>query len=193
MNTMTNEIDPSKDPAARLPEVEKMLHSLAWKTARSTPISYEDAISEAYWLYMKACRLWDPAKAKGKFSSFVYMVVSLNLKTLIANRMKDPCIPTEINDDLLPAPLEWDEHPAEDKVSRWSERLGGLSEDAREILSLIIESPREILEQEQEMIQSPKALLRQAKRFLQERRGMHPRKIKEACQEIELRFAENWI
>jgi hypothetical protein len=125
------------DPATMLPEVEKMLHQRAWRTAQTTMVPYEEALSECHNSFMNACRLYKPDKGQ-KFSSYCYFVVAMEMKSLITRRTNDPLPKSEeIQEELV------GEAPAE----RWHglELLEDLSGDAKEILRLLLETPGELL------------------------------------------------
>jgi hypothetical protein len=124
----------SIDPAVALPQVEKMLLSLAWKITQAYPVPFEEARAEAYFHFMSACRMYKPQK--GKFSTWCYFVVWMQLKTFITNRAKDPHVFVEIDDDLCGA-------APEDGVGSL---LRDLPADARELFTMLCDAPREVLE-----------------------------------------------
>jgi hypothetical protein len=133
MNTAT----PTIDPDIALPQVEKMLYKLAWKTAQSYPVPFEEAKSEAYYAFVRACQDFRPDKGT-KFSSWCYFWVWTHLKTFVMRRSGDPLTFVEIDDDLCgEAPLE---------VSAEISLVKDLPNDARELFSLLCEAPRECME-----------------------------------------------
>ena len=126
------------DPEQAFPEVEKMLYSLAWATSNKYHVPFEEVQSEAYFLFMKACQNYKPSK--GKFSSWCYLVVSMYLRTFITKRAKDRLtFVEEVGDDLMSTAQE---HEAPELI-KLSE---GATSDAREIISLLVETPKELVE-----------------------------------------------
>lgn len=161
MNTMLNKI--SEDEAERmrlealekraaqeLPGVEKILFSLAQKTSKTCPVTYQEALSECYFAYMCACRDWDPFYQKkgrnSKFSSWVYFWTWTHLKTWITKRTNDRLVffdsPGDEEDGVLPY---WIENiPAPPQHSPCLELIEDLSQDARELVKLILEMPSDL-------------------------------------------------
>jgi len=129
MNTAT----PTIDPDVALPQVEKMIFSLAWKTAQTYPVPFEEAKSEAYYAFVRACHDYRPNKGT-KFSSWCYFWVWTRLKDMVMARSKDPHVFVEIDDDLCGG-----EAPEISLVK-------DLPSDARELFSLLCGAPKECLE-----------------------------------------------
>lgn len=165
---LTNTIDPEVE----LPKVEKMLYSLAWKTSNAYPVSFEEAKAEAYFAFMKACEQFDP-KRGAKFSSWCYFWTWTHLKTFVTKRTVDPLCFVELDDDLT------GEAPPE--RSEFMESLADLSEDAKEIISLLLETPGEILELG---APTPKRILKRVKDYLVERKGKKWLHVEVAVEEI---------
>lgn len=126
------------NPEEVFPEVEKMLYKLAWATSNKYHIPFEEVRSEAYFLFMKACRNYKPKR--GKFSSWCYLVVSMYLKTFIMKRSEDRLtFVEEVGDDLMGAA------PAKDEGVERIKLVEDISSDAKEIISLLVETPRELM------------------------------------------------
>jgi hypothetical protein len=188
---MTNKIDPQIE----FPKVEKMLCSLAWKVAQACPVTFEESRSEAYLAFMLACQTYDSRRGS-KFSSWCYFKVWTSLRSWITKRTRDPLICTEMNDELTGF--------APEQRGEIMDMIGGLSEDAQEIISLLLETPAEILEvgrissgprrgQSLDLgnKMTPKQLLARVKEYLRSK-GLDKRRIERAQREIELRFWEVW-
>lgn len=158
-------------PEEQLPLVHNILRKLAWQTSTTHGIEFHECMSEAYKLFMDACQKYDPSRG-AKFSTFLTYRVGLNLKTMVARQHKyeqrfphfedwrhcsrqlsssrkkeeeqawwcpsvetDPAFFANLSDHLVG-------NPANEPVSDlWAE----LSEDAREIVQLILETPSDIL------------------------------------------------
>jgi len=137
---------PFIDPDKALPEVEKMLFDLAWKTANTYPVTFEEAKTEAYYAFVRACHDYSPEKSKGsKFSTWCYFWVWTHLKTFVTKRTVDPLVFVEIDDDLAGAAPEDNSFNHSPLEGLSDDLVRGLSADAKEIMSLLIETPAEIL------------------------------------------------
>ena len=117
-------------------EVEKILLKLAWKYAQTYPVTFEEARAEAYYHFVKKAPKYRPGPTK--FTTWIYFAVGMQLKTWVMGRAKDPHVFIEMNDDLC------GEAPPE--VSEALELVRELPGDARELVSLLCEAPRECLE-----------------------------------------------
>lgn len=165
------------DPETQFPQVEKMLYKLAWKFANQYPVTFEEAKSEAYFAFMLACQNYNPKK--GKFSTWCYFSVWCKLKDMVMKGASDPLTFVEIKEELL------GEAPPEKAESL--DMVEDLSEDAREIISLIVETPQEILNE----VSSPKTLLKRVKSFLVQM-GRSIEAVDRADREIRQRFQAAW-
>jgi hypothetical protein len=178
MNLMNNM---TIDPDVQLPLVEKMLYDLAWRTANTYPVPFEEAKAEAYYAFVRACHDYNPTKAKGsKFSSWCYFWVWTHLKTFVTKRSTDPLLFVE------PAELKDGEAP-----SAWSptlELVDELSEDAREIISLLLETPSDLLGGRSV---TARQLLALVKKHLVEA-GRSKVRVEKAHIEIETKFRAAW-
>lgn len=172
------------DPTANLAAVENILNALAHKYKDQYPITFEEAKTEAYYAYVRACYDFKP-DAGMKFSSWVYTWVWQHLKTLIMKRSADPLAFIEINDETT---------PCEAGVGSMSLQMilddtaADLSSDAVTILKLIVETPGDVIG---EMSVTPKQLLSRVKAMLADAWGDR-RRVDDAHKEICLRFAEAW-
>ncbi len=181
------------DPEKMFPQVEKMLYAQAWKFANSYPIPFEEAKAEAYFAFVRACH--DYKKGRGsKFSSWCYYWVWTALKDLITKRSKDP----HVFIDLM-AEDEMERRQAEEMIGVESSVSGefrefvedivtGLSDDAKELLHLILDAPAELLGGDRP---TPKQLLVRVKKFLLAS-GKEKCKLDLAHLELERCFREAW-
>lgn len=171
------------DPEQAFPEVEKMLYDLAWKCSNAYPVTFEEARSEAYYAFVRSCQDYDPDKSKGaKFSTWCYFWVWTQLKTFITKRSADPLCFIEINED---ASALFGEAPNLNSESL--EMFDDLSDEAKEIIALLIETPQEILGT------APlpaKHLLARVKGYL-EMAGREKKVLDAAVEEIRLRLRGN--
>lgn len=168
------------DPNAVFPEVEQMLYALAWKFVRKYPqLEFEDVKSQAYWGFLQAVRLWNPCKA-AKFSTWCYQVTYYFLQNLVMDNSKDAARLSfvEIDDDLCGA--------APEPQAPYRDVLHTLSQDAREIVSLLLDSPKEIAEE-----LTPKQLFSAVKKHLLAK-GRCQKRLKQAEQEITMQFRSVW-
>lgn len=159
----TNEL--SVDPNEMLPTVEKMLYNLAWKFHSMYGWPFDEALSEAYAGFMKACRIYRPGKGM-KFSSYCYLAVWGFLKSESMKRAKSaknmPLV--EIDEQVCgetpeisnPHLLMMTEHVRRGSLQQTFATLlsecprelhditSSLSEDAQELFFLFWNSPGEI-------------------------------------------------
>lgn len=124
------------DPDAAFEAVQKMLQSLAWRAKMDPKWPFEDAYSEACLAFMSAYDKYDPDRGM-KFSSWVFFKARLHLRKCRKEVVNDPHVYCEITEKLGGVA------PGYQKA--WIEMLDDLSSDAREIVSLLIETPRDIL------------------------------------------------
>lgn len=169
------------NPETEFPNVEKMLYNLAWKTANTYPVTFEEARSEAYWAFMNACRDFNPTKAKGsKFSSWCYFWVWTHLKTFVTKRSVDPLCFVEMNEDLVGTA------PAERSESL--DLIEDLSEDAKEIISLLLETPEELIG----MSLTTRQLVKGVKNYLVKKKKRNKEKVDKAFEEARIHLQEAW-
>lgn len=166
------------DPEVALPQVEKIIFQLAHKFSNMYPIPYDECLSEGYMAFMRACEDYNP-KRKMKFSSWVYYWVWCKLKDLVMKRSKEPVCFVEINDDLTVA--------APAVKSECLDLVAEMSSDAKEIISLLIETPRELIG----VAMTPRQYMSRVKGHLV-RKGRCPKEVDKAHKELTIRFQEAW-
>lgn len=134
MNYMNNTL--TVDPDKEFPLLEKMLYSLAWRFSNTYPISFDEAKSEAYYAFVRACYDFKSAR-RTKFSSWVYYWVWTHLKTLVTKRTVEPIVFVDMDENQ--------EGEAAPDQSLPKDVFEDLTEDAKEIISLLLETPSELL------------------------------------------------
>lgn len=131
---------------------------------------------------METCRKWEPDRGQ-TFSTYLYYRLSLDLKTFVENTHRRQFIRMTYYLDTM----QKNTIPAQNTAySMWEE----FSEDAQEIIQLLIESPAELFG---ENILSLKkdGLVRHVKEFLH-KRGKPKSHIKRAYREIETKLRQVW-
>lgn len=166
------------DPMVVFPEVEKMIYKLAWKTAEAYPVTFEEARSEAYWAFMRSCEDFKPGRG-AKFSSWCYYWVWTHLKTFVTKRTVDPLTFVDIDDDLCggAAPLRND----------CLELVSDLSEDAKEMISLFLETPAELVG----VSMTPHQYMKRVKKMMVTK-GRDRKAVETAFLTLQSRFQEVW-
>jgi hypothetical protein len=164
------------DPEQMLPEVETLLRQLAWRISEPLGIPYQETLAEAYFLYMRACKTYDPTKGS-KFSTWVYFVVEHNLRNFARSRLKKGPEMVELDEDICGTVPE--KSPIFDFIE-------DLPRDARILAKLLIETPTEILNGSPI---SPKDLLKRVRLYMVER-GWKWDKILLAQEQLQLRLGE---
>lgn len=168
------------DPLEEFPKVEKILYQLAWDCARSTRLTFEEAKSEAYYAFMKCCESYDPTR-KAKFSTWVHFKVRMHLKTYVTKLANSRLIYTGIKDERTGAA------PAmrSEALELWDD----LSRDAKELVSLVLETPQDFLAS---CPVTPSELLDRAKEHLGFNKGLDLVELEILVVEIQARFQEVW-
>jgi len=169
------------NPEEMFPLVEKMIYRLAWRTSETYPISFEEARSEAYAAFLCCCQDYKPDR-KMKFTSACYYWIWTILKDLVMKRSADPLNFIEEEKDLV-ALAGGKETLRVDSLDLAAE----LSEDAKEIIQLLVETPGELLEG----VPTPKQLLSRVKTHLINQ-GRERGRIEKAHVELRSRFQEVW-
>jgi DNA-directed RNA polymerase sigma subunit (sigma70/sigma32) len=141
MNIMTEQTT-GIDPDSVFPTVEKMLYKTAWRAATTYHIEFEDARSEVFVGFVKACAKFDPSKG-AKFSTWCHYAIWCHIQTTMrkSNRdiRKSPTATEELAVDGANAPKCF-------PVERPSlELIQFMSEDAQEIMNLILETPEDLV------------------------------------------------
>lgn len=141
---------PVVDPDKMLPTVEKMIYKQAWRFSKQYCMTYDEAQSEAYWGFMKACYDYNPAKGS-KFSSWCYYWIWCALKDAVIARSKDPHVAVDMvtEDEVQRRYVDKLLGEASTLSEEFREALEdmtvGLSDDARLILSMLLDVPAELL------------------------------------------------
>jgi len=164
-----------------LEDVQKMLYKQAWDAAARYDLPFDECLSECYWGFVRAVNWRFDASRGLKFSSEVFLINSWRFKTRLRRQVREterfPL--AELNEETAGfAPPE---------RSECLEAVEGLSEEAREIIELLLETPQELLED----LPTPKQLLKRVKQYLQ-RQGHHKRDLARAEEEIEQTFRAIW-
>lgn len=157
------------DPQAVFPEVERLLQHLARQATVNWPSLFQDALSEAHWSFMRACGQFDSRRG-ARLSTWIAFRVSMDLRRWRMRLAQEASILTSIPEDYDP--------PAKEKSSFPFDLIENLSEDAQEILSLILETPGELAEE-----MTGKDLLQAIRRYLM-RRGWNAWRFERHRKEI---------
>lgn len=166
------------DPILMFPTVEKLIYDLAWKFCSKYPITFDDAKSQAYWGFMRACMKYQPDRG-ASFTTLCYLCVYRNLQNLIRDRASDPLIVTDTIEDAGMAPAA---------QSPCVEMLGDLPEDARTLVHLLLEAPSEMLHS----VSTPNQLLQGAKRYLVAHAGFTKQRVRTAERDARVAFQTMW-
>ena len=191
---MKNQIDAEVE----FPKVEKMLYDLAWKFVAQYPqLPFEEAKSQAYWGYVRACHYFRPDRGM-KFSSFVYQSAWFNLKNLVMEKSAQRLTPLS---DLPTFQEEGAEHTTEALLDHLllqtrgavateptavADLVSGLPEDCKEIVRLLTEVPKELLGLEM----TPKQFFKKVKQHLVERKGWATHRVEEASRTLKRHLNE---
>jgi len=202
---------PDIDPEIEFPKVEKLMHKLAWSYANRYRIPVEECLRECHWAYAKAATrygknvgendTWVGERKKvSSFSSLVYSMANFALIDLVKERANTPLM-----ESLTPTPVEYDnkfdayfgqkepacvDFIAPTTHSPTMELICDLSEDAKEIISLLLDTPTEIIRGQRV---TAKKLLKLVVAHLAWEHGPHSgRRLDQAVNEIRERFQSAW-
>jgi len=181
MKRLKSQVKYAVDPIVEFPKVEKILYKVAWNFSQNYPITFEECKSEAYYAFMKACEDYKPERGQ-KFSSWAYYWAWCKLKDLVMRRSAEPLDFMEINEELLGAAP-----PAQIESL---ELIDDLSADAKEIISLLVESPAELISLGAPM--TAKQLMKKVKEYLVEECGKDKKVVEAAHKELQTRFQTAW-
>lgn len=126
------------DPSEHLESCQRIIFNLVNRFNEMYPVDYDTLLSEAYHAYVQACAKYDPTR-KGKdgkvaaLTSWVYFYVYCDLKTLV---MRGASAPQQ--EDI-------EDHPVPTQSHFLGSVTEDLSDDARTIISLFLETPGELL------------------------------------------------
>lgn len=175
---MKNEKPYAVDPETALPEVQDMIYSLCHRFTRTYPLDWDDALSEAYVAFLGACRTFNPEK-ENKFSTWCYYWIWCNLKTMV---MKNSSLPVfiEVKEEIC----GMEETPIGSVVE-------GLSAEAQEMVSLIIETPAELasLLISEKATSNGRRFLSVLKKWMCQKRGKDMETLTAAALEIKNRLS----
>lgn len=171
------------DPEVEYPKVKDTIFKLAWKFAQQHPYpseeqAFEEYRSIGYWAFMNACRDFKPDR-KMKFNSWVYQWCWDLMKNHVMAASKAPTF-LEVNEEIL------GEAPSLRVESL--ELIEDLSEDARTMVALIIETPKDLLGDGPLSIRQ---LMKKVKEHMV-RNGTPASVVNKAHLELKSRFAEAW-
>lgn len=129
----------SADPLTNLDSCQRIIHNLVNRFDSMYPIDRDTLLSEAYHAYVQACAKYDPTRTgkDGKvaaLTSWVYFYVYMDLKTMV---MKGASAP--VHHDI-------DDHPMPSTSHFYAPLTEDLSDDAKTIVQLFVETPGELLE-----------------------------------------------
>lgn len=182
------------DPEQMLPEVQDMLYKLAWDATRLRGIPFEETLTEAYWQFMHACKLYGQVRTRGKnkgtvatntkFSTFCHFVVENNLKTMSTKQFRLQFAEgTELNETITEGLT------ARPHRSPALEAMDELSGDAREMVALLLETPGDLFGID---ITSPGKLLSKVKAYMMKHSGKSKQEVEQTHQEIATVFRRVW-
>lgn len=168
------------DPQEAFDGVQKLLFKLAWATHHQYGVPYDDCLSECYYAFVKAFNWRYDPKMGTKFSTQVCTIAKWRLRSLTRKQRLAP-VTEELNEETAGF--------AASMRSECLEVVEGLSGDAREIVSLLLETPREIIGLGE--VTSPKRLLSGVKAYLRQK-GYTRDRLNEAEEEITAAFTGVW-
>jgi hypothetical protein len=160
--------------------VQPLLYKLAHRYSQSTLIPFDECLAECYWAFMKAANKWDPQR--GKFSTYVYFLCQCRLKSLSMDQYRSMA-EASFEDTRQTEPVEPEPSPT---LAALREELKG---DARTVLELLMEVPKELYE---EGPLSLHGIASRLFRYLKEEQHWTRRRFKQAWQEVKAGCQAVW-
>lgn len=172
------------NPRKVFPEIENMIYDLSWRFAKTYPIKFEDARSIASMAFMKACADWKPDRVgpngkPTKLTTWIYYWIWCELKTYVMKRTVEPLCFCDIKEEMVgeAPPLR----------AESLDLLCTMSQDAREIVALLLETPEEIMEG----VHTVHKLVKRVKKTLV-KKWENPVRFQQAFTEAQAKFQEAW-
>lgn len=173
------------DIDATYKDVEKLINKLAWRWHEKYFVDFDDCKSECHVAFLTAFRRFDPKRKGGaKFSTLVQMICQFRLRRMIMERVQGP---------RWVALEEWTEGANTIATEIRSESLAlchDLSDDAKEIVSLIFEMPGDLKGFRRPM--EPKDYLMRIREYLVKKRGRKEYRVNRATTEIRQTLRAAW-
>ena len=113
-----------------------LIRKVAWSVARTTGLEFEDLLSEGCVIYLQAEKRFDPTKDVC-FSTFMFKVLQYDLDIYATKQRKHFNIGEEIDQPVSPDIFE--------KISFKEVITKNLSEEAKEVISIIYKNPAEFI------------------------------------------------
>jgi DNA-directed RNA polymerase specialized sigma24 family protein len=110
-----------------------LIRSIAWSFHRTTGIEWDELFSEACLGYCEAERQYDASKNKGKKSSYLYRCITTQLQWFLTKEQRNRFFTLD---------AAWD--PPTDQ-EHFFEVYECFSDDAKELIALIIDDPNKFL------------------------------------------------
>lgn len=173
---------PKIKPIEEFPKVEKMIYNLAWHFARKFPFPneqdmFEECRSIAFQTYMNCW--WDFDSTRASFVTYIHKKVYWRLQTHIMEMSKHPVELVEDISLLTPA--------VSPEVNRPMRMLHELSDDARIMMDLILETPRDV---RYLVPHNVKGLMNRVKHYMVHKRQHSAEQTEAAHLELKNHFAE---
>lgn len=171
------------DPRELYPQVETLLECIAWDFVRRYPrLRIEDVRTEAYHCFMTAARRFNP-DCGAQFKTWCRFIVTHRLKSYVRSLAQDRLVPVENEELCAHVGTTTQQRPASlDIVSE-------MGEDARELVSLLVESPAEILETG---ARTTRDLIRSVREYLMDRKGWKRDHFRRTFVEVQDTLREAW-
>ncbi len=171
---------PQIDPEQAFLECEKMLFKLAWAASTKHDLPFSDCLSECSFAFVKAINWRFKPERGAKLSTCVYSIAKWRLHELVLAKRA-----AHANEEI-------DEEKLGDAPPLHSpslELVDDLSNDAKEIIRLLLDTPAEVLGIQPVPV---KQLLTKVKAYLIKRRGKRRSDLDKAHQEIKNCFQQAW-
>lgn len=168
---------------ARLADVQNLIYKQAWKASERYKLPFDECLSECYWDFVRATN-WKFKPERGvKFSTYLQFLIQIHFRTLLRKRIeRDKRFPMSQLNEATAGSVPAQHSPALEAVE-------GMSTEAREIVNLLVDTPRELLDVWDPV--SPKELLRRVKEHLHCKGHSKP-KLDQAHKELETKLRILW-
>ena len=138
-------------------ENKNMIYKKSLSFHRTTGLRFEDLLSESNGLFMKAIKTFDEKK-KAKFSSWLWIILTNGLNSY----SKKTDLPNQDPDTFILVDFKKERDPVACLILK--EKIENLSESAKEVASILLSCPVEILELSG--LETPKKIRSKIKQYL---------------------------
>lgn len=137
-------------------DYQKLIKKISWSWHKATGIEFETLEAEANVAFAECLHIHNPKK--GKFSTLLWHAIESRFKNLLkhSHQNRYDGIEVELEEMALSTPCK------QERICIFANLINGLSKEAKEITSIVLEAPADLLQ----MIPKPKLSKHQLTKYL---------------------------